>query len=462
MIPVVLSGGSGTRLWPVSRTKLPKQFCSIFEQSLHTMTLNRLSKLGAPWVITSKDLRDLTVKNLSDLSLNTKNIVLEPMAKNTAPAIALLTHILMENGHQDEIVGIFPADHVIENEEGFIAAIHLAKDEALQGKVVTLGIKPDHPATGYGYIQTEQQALTQQGSLTSHSVMKFHEKPSLEKATAFIQSGGHFWNAGIFVFKVSTMAELFKTHQPQMWNSIVTVKTDLSNIADVYPSLDNISIDYAIMEKLSPAHLACIPCDIGWNDVGSWDAIADLLGGVSSENKVEVHGAKNNFVQSSLDKTYAFVDVEDTIIVDTTDALLITKRGSTQGVKEAVDTLKLKKPHLLKEHTFEERPWGRFEVLKDTDVFKSKVIQVNPAQQISYQSHSKREEHWLITRGQGEVVLNDQIIPVKAGTYVKIPLGAKHRIRNSGTMPVEFVEVQMGSYFGEDDIVRYQDDYARM
>lgn len=460
MIPVVMSGGSGTRLWPVSRTKLPKQFCSIFEQSLHSMTLSRLSKLGTPWVITSKTLRDLTIKNLNDLGMNPQNIILEPIAKNTAPAIALLTQSLMQKGLGDSVVGIFPADHIIENEEGFVAAVHLAKEEAIRGRVVTLGIKPDHPATGYGYIQTDGTTLSSQGKLASHSVSKFHEKPSLEKATEFIQAGDYFWNAGIFVFKVNTMADLFQTHQQQMWAAVSALKPDLSNIDSIYAVVDNISIDYAIMEKLPPSHLACVPCDIGWNDVGSWDAIAEILGGAGKENKIEVR-AKNNFVQSSIDKTYAFVEVDDLIVVDTSDALLVSRKGATQGVKDAVDVLKLKKPNILKEHTFEERPWGRFEILKDTAEFKSKVIHVNPAQQISYQSHSKREEHWLITKGQGEVILNDDIIPVQPGSYVKIPLGAKHRIRNSGKVTIEFVEVQMGTYFGEDDIVRYQDDYLR-
>lgn len=460
MIPVVLSGGSGTRLWPVSRTKLPKQFCSIFEQSLHTMTLNRLCRLGAPWVITSKSLRDLTVKNMRDLTLNADNVILEPMAKNTAPAIALLTFHLLQKGLKDNVVGIFPADHIIENEEAFLAAVHLAKADASNGKVVTLGIKPDHPATGYGYIQTSKSANSTQGALASYSVLKFHEKPSLDKATSFLKEGGFFWNAGIFIFKVATMAELLEQHQPELWTAVSSLKEDLSNIESIYSKVDNISIDYAIMEKLSAESLSCVPCDIGWNDVGSWDAIADIMGGTSTENKVEVQG-KDNFVQSTIDKTYAFVGVEDLIIVDTADALLITKKGATQAVKEAVDVLKLKRPGLLTEHTFEERPWGRFEVLRDTEFFKSKVIQVNPSQQISYQSHSKREEHWLITQGKGEVVLNDEIIPVSPGSYVKIPLGAKHRIRNPGATAIEFVEVQMGTYFGEDDIIRYQDDYSR-
>ncbi|MBY0316826.1 MAG: mannose-1-phosphate guanylyltransferase/mannose-6-phosphate isomerase, partial [Bdellovibrionales bacterium] len=443
MIPVVLSGGSGTRLWPLSRIKLPKQFCSIFEQSLHSMTLSRLAKWGTPYVVTSQTLKDLTVKNLNELGLKTDNVILEPLSKNTAPAVALLTVLLLRRGQGDSVAGIFPADHIIENEEKFTAAIHLAKEEALKGKVVILGIQPDYPATGYGYIQTGKDLLAQQGEFVSHPVLKFHEKPSLEKATQFIKSEGYYWNAGIFIFKVSAMADYFRTYQPSMWTDINKLNTDLSNIQEVYSSLDSISIDYAIMEKLLSDELACIPCDIGWNDVGSWDAISQILSGANPTNKIEVR-SKHNYVQSSLKKTYAFVEVEDMIVVDTADALLISKKGASQGVKDVVDILKLRQSSLLKDHVFEERPWGRFEILKDTEIFKSKVVTVNPAQQLSYQSHSQREEHWLVTQGKGEVVLNDTTIPVNPGSYVKIPLGAKHRIRNIGEDPVEFVEVQLG------------------
>lgn len=460
MIPVVLSGGSGTRLWPLSRAKLPKQFCSIFEQSLHTMTLSRLSKLGSPWVVTSKSLRDLTIKNMNDLSLDPNNLILEPVAKNTAPAIALLTYHLLQKGLGDSVIGIFPADHIIEKEDAFLSAVHLAKQEALNGKVVTLGIKPDQPATGYGYIQTSKISNFTQGALRSYSVEKFHEKPCLENAIKFLEDGNFYWNAGIFVFTVATMAALLEQHHLELWSAVSKLNSDLSNIENIFSNVDNISIDYAIMEKLSSDKLSCIPCDIGWNDVGSWDAIAELLGGANTLNKIEVQG-KNNFIQATTNKTYAFVGVDNLIVVDTADATLITQKGATQSVKEAVDILKLKQPNLLNEHTFEERPWGRFEVLRDTEFFKSKVIHVNPSQQLSYQSHSKREEHWLITQGEGEVVLNDKVIPVAAGTYVKIPLGAKHRIKNTGANTIEFVEVQMGSYFGEDDIVRYFDDYGR-
>lgn len=459
MIPVILSGGSGTRLWPVSRTKLPKQFCEIFEQSLHSATIKRLAPIATPWIITAEGLRDLTLRDAKTFGIPAANVLLEPMSRNTAPAIALVCHVLAQQGKADFIIGVFPADHLIEDERGFREALTLAEKVADTNKVVTLGIKPNHPATGYGYIQLNSKVDRKQGAFESYQVQKFHEKPSLELASEFLRVGNFFWNAGIFVFKVSTMIEAFKKFQPKTWGVISEIKPDLSNLRQAYTLVENISIDYAIMEKLNDSQLCCVPCDVGWSDVGSWDAIQEILG-TDSDKKVEIK-ANNNFVHSSLGKKYAFIDVDDLLVVDTEDALLVAKKGSTQAVKDVVEELKTSAPGLTKDHTFELRPWGQYEILRDEKHFKSKVIQVLAHEQISYQSHAKREEHWLVTKGIGEVILNDQIIPVKAGTYVKIPLGAKHRIRNTSNDIVEFVEVQLGSYFGEDDIVRYQDDYQR-
>jgi mannose-1-phosphate guanylyltransferase/mannose-1-phosphate guanylyltransferase/mannose-6-phosphate isomerase len=466
MIPVILSGGSGTRLWPVSRTKLPKQFCDLFSQTLHSMTITRLQQIGSPWIITSQALRDLTYRDAKMLGISVDQVLLEPQSRNTAPAIALLCHILNQRNLTNEVVGIFPADHLVEKEPKFLASLKLAQDEALKDKIVTLGIHPTYPATGYGYIQVSNKEDGRMGEFSSHSVLKFHEKPNEETAKNFVEAGSYFWNAGIFIFKVSSMIEAFKNYQPTMWNFICQIKENLSNLKEIYEKVENISIDYAIMEKLGITQLTCVPCDVGWNDVGSWDAIQEILGDssnteTSSAAKIEVK-ASGNFIHSALDKKYAFVEVDDLIVVDTNDALLVMKKGSGQKVKDVVDNLKLRWPHLTQEHTFEIRPWGQYEVLKDKSHFKSKVIEVLPNEQISYQSHAKREEHWLVTKGVGVVILDDQTIPVKAGTYVKIPLGAKHRIRNTGDVCVEFVEVQLGTYFGEDDIIRYKDDYQRM
>lgn len=457
MIPVILSGGSGTRLWPVSRQQMPKQFCTIFEKPLQTSTLQRSLRLGTPWIVTSKALQTLTELNLKENKASGVQVVYEPFGKNTAPAIAVLCQLLTLQGKGEEIVGIFPSDHLIAQESAFLKVVEFAASIAANNKVVTLGITPSYPETGYGYIQTQATSFKDQGELKAFSVVKFHEKPSLQKAQEFLAEGSFSWNAGIFVFKVSHLAGLFAKHQPEMWALISTLKADSSNLSDIYSKVQSISIDYAIMEKLTSGELVCIPAEFGWSDVGSWDAVASLEKG---HDVLNVNG-QNNFVFGDRNKNYSMIGLDDVILVDTKDATLVMKKGQSQDVRHVVDALTKQQSSLVKEHLYEYRPWGYFEILKDTAHFKSKVIRVNPHAQISYQSHAKREEHWTITVGSGEVVLNDQVIPVKAGSHIHIPLGAKHRIRNNTGEMLEFVEVQLGSYFGEDDIIRYQDDYQR-
>ncbi|MFS4458057.1 mannose-1-phosphate guanylyltransferase/mannose-6-phosphate isomerase [Bdellovibrio sp. HCB2-146] len=457
MIPVILSGGSGTRLWPVSRQHLPKQFCEIFGKPLQTLTVERCRKMGSPWIVTGKALQTLTELNLKQNNVTNATVVYEPFGRNTAPAIAVLCHLLALKGQEQEIVGIFPSDHLITQEETFLNVVNFASQVAEGNKVVTLGITPSYPETGYGYIQTRNVSLKESGTLRAYSVVKFHEKPSLDRAKEFLSQGSFSWNAGIFVFKVSHMIALFKQHQPEMWNLVSTLKADSSNLEEIYSKVQSISIDYAIMEKLTGEELACIPSEFGWNDVGSWDAVASLQKGHDVIN-VKSQG---NFVFGEPEKNYSMIGLDDVLVIDTKDALMLVKKEHSQDVRHVVEALTQQKSKLVKEHPYEYRPWGYFEILKDTEHFKSKVIRVNPQSQISYQSHAKREEHWTITRGTGEVVLNDEVIPVKAGTHIHIPLGAKHRIRNNTNEMLEFVEVQLGSYFGEDDIVRYQDDYKR-
>jgi mannose-1-phosphate guanylyltransferase/mannose-1-phosphate guanylyltransferase/mannose-6-phosphate isomerase len=463
---VVLSGGSGTRLWPVSRSKYPKQFNELFDEPLQNSTLKRLGRFGQPMIITSQLLRDFTEKKAKESGFPALEVIYEPFGRNTAPAIAILCKALELKNLAKEIVGIFPADHLIANEDVFASAIELAVSAASNSRIVTLGLKPDRPETGYGYIQTTKKPTSFNKKLSSFEVVKFHEKPNLETAKEFLKQGSFYWNAGIFVFPVNFMIEQLKKYQPQIWAGVEKLKPDHSNLKEIYAELPSISIDYAIMENLTGEELLCVPCDPGWSDVGSWDAVADVYEqtGRSRGNPIEVD-SKNNFILPHNGKKYAIVGADDLIVVDTQDALLIAKRGHTQDVKTVVDRLKsdelqsVKK--LVDEHTFEERPWGRFDILKDFPHFKSKVISVNVGAQISYQSHTKREEHWIIVKGEGLVVLKDKELNVKRGTYIFIPLEAKHRIRNTGNIPLEFVEVQLGSYFGEDDIVRYQDDYKR-
>jgi mannose-1-phosphate guanylyltransferase/mannose-6-phosphate isomerase len=456
MIPVILSGGSGSRLWPVSRQSFPKQFCELLDESLFSKTLKRLMPLGSPWTVTTRELKVLTERALKDAAVPTEQVIYEPFGKNTAPAIALLCRVFESKGWEEEVVGIFPADHLIDNEEAFHQAVKEGVLLAKQGEIVTLGVAPTSPATGYGYIETV-------GSGNALKAVGFREKPNESTAREFLAKGGFFWNAGMFIFKVSKMVELLKTHVPDVWNSIAGTRDDLSNLAESYDSVRNISIDYAVMERLS-SHV-CIPCRFDWSDLGSWDAIAEVFEtrGDHKANTLSVD-SENNFVLPSGEKSYAFVGVDDLLVIDTADALLVAKRGHSERVKEVVDGLKKKSAAsaiVAAQHIFEVRPWGSFEILRDAEHFKSKTVTVDPGAQLSYQSHAKRAEHWIIVSGRGEVVLDGETIPVGPGKHIHIPQGAKHRIRNNGTELLEFVEVQLGSYFGEDDIVRYEDVYGR-
>lgn len=347
IIPIVLSGGSGTRLWPLSRTKLPKQFSRIFQRSLQEMTLSRLAHLSTPWIITSTALKDLTAQQLANLSIPLSQMILEPRSKNTAPAIALICRIFQHNGRQDDVTGVFPSDHLIENEANFFAALNLAEKEARTDKIVTLGVKPDWPATGYGYIQVINKPGVRQGQFAANPVLRFHEKPDTKTAESFLSDGSFFWNAGIFVFRVDTMIKAFEKNQPALWKLMSGLHEDLSNLDEVFAQVNNISIDYAILEKLGPDDLSCIPCDIGWSDIGSWDAIAEIMGQSPTET-IEAD-AKGNFVHGQPSRTYAFAGVEDLIVVDTPDALLITRKGESQKVRDVVELLKLKNNKVVQE-----------------------------------------------------------------------------------------------------------------
>lgn len=454
-IPVILSGGSGTRLWPLSRTQFPKQFCDLFEESLFLKTLRRLSPLGSPWVVTNQTMKVLTENVLREAGVPVAQALYEPKANNTAPAIALLCKVFEQQGRTDAVIGVFPSDHLIQNEAAFQSAIRLAETCAKQGQVATIGIRPTHPATGYGYIEVGTTPFVTEKEVTAYRTLGFREKPDLKTAEGFLKAGTFLWNGGMFVFQVKTMIACLKELMPETWEVMNALSPDLSNLKELYDRCPAQSIDYGVMEKLKTQ--VCIPCDLGWSDVGSWDEIAKL--GKSSE-MLEV-GGSGNFAYSNQGRLTTFIDTDDLIVVDTADALLVAKKNSTQNVKHAVEQLVRNRDKRAQEHPFEFRPWGRFEILRDTDAYKSKVIHVNPGQQLSYQSHAKRAEHWVIIKGEPEVVLNDVVHTLKPGQNIYIPQGAKHRIRNPGKELVEFIEVQVGTYFGEDDIVRYQDDYQR-
>lgn len=460
MIPVIISGGSGTRLWPVSRQTLPKQFCDLLDESLYTKTYKRLKPLGEPWTVTTATLKTLTDKALKELGGKSEQVIYEPMARNTAPAVAILCRILETQNKQNEVAGVFPADHFIENDTAFREAVQQAAQLAEQNQIITIGIKPTHPATGYGYIEIDQLSPKNQNALAAK---RFREKPNEATAKEFLASGNFLWNAGMFVFKVSHMIELFKQHMPELWSLCAQLKSDQSNLKELYEKMPSQSIDYGIMEKL-PGHI-CIASQFDWSDVGSWDAIADMhsqnRGQWAATPNTTLVDSKNNFVNGMNQKTYALIGAEDLVVVDTEDALLIAKRGTTEKTKDVLEALKKQGNRVATEHRFEIRPWGKFEILRDTEYYKSKVITIDPGAQISYQSHAKRSELWVVVKGEGEVVINDQPHPVKYGSHIHIPVGAKHQIINKSGASIEFVEVQLGNYFGEDDIVRYRDVYGR-
>ncbi|MGE3973408.1 MAG: mannose-1-phosphate guanylyltransferase/mannose-6-phosphate isomerase [Bdellovibrionales bacterium] len=459
MKPFIMSGGKGTRLWPVSRESFPKPYCYFFDESLMAKTIKRLSALGEVGVVTVGSQKTLLDKAYQEVSQKPGRLLFEPFGKNTAASVAWICYELIASGQGSEIVGIFPADHLVQNQKVFLEVLKLAEIRAKEGRVVTIGIQPSFPATGYGYIEIQEAANGSFGSHKSHPSVCFHEKPDVKRAEAYVESGKFLWNAGIFVFRADVMAHHFEKHMPELWRQFATLKKDHTNLKTVYESLPSISIDYGIMEKIS-AEIDCIPCDFGWSDVGSWKEISELV--KQGPQSVVSEGAENNFVfKSSEKKTVALVGVKDLIVVDTPDALLVTDRLSSQKVGPIVKQLEEKNNLTAKEHIFDHRPWGEYRILEDDDRFKVKVIRIEAGQQISYQSHAKRAEHWIVVEGDATVVLNDKEVSVKQGEHIYIPKGSKHRMRNLTNKPVEFVEVQVGSYFGEDDIVRYQDDYGR-
>lgn len=462
MVPIVLSGGSGTRLWPVSRASYPKPYNRIFDEPLLAITLRRLAPLGSPWVVATAESEVPTRALLRAAGIPADQGVFEPVGRNTAPAVALACHLLLLAGRGDEVAGIFAADHLIADEEGFRRAVRLATECARRGQVVTLGIRPTHPTTGYGYIEAGDEVFARDddGVLVAYATRGFREKPDRPTAERFVAAGNYLWNAGMFVFRVAVMAEHFARLMPALWRRMIEVAPDRSNLAAVYRDLAAESLDVGVMEHLEAQ--VTIPCDVGWSDVGSWDEVARLDAAAGRRRgAVFAAGAGENFVFPHGDRVYGLVGVDDLLVVDTADALLVARRGTSEQVKGLVEQLERAGRREAKEHVFEERPWGGFEVLRDTERFKSKVLRVDPGQRLSYQSHRHRSEHWVIVRGRPEVVLDGEVLRPGPGEHVFIPAGAKHRIANPGEEPVELVEVQIGSYFGEDDIIRYEDDYQR-
>jgi mannose-1-phosphate guanylyltransferase len=476
--PVIISGGAGTRLWPVSRESHPKPFMKLNGQhSLLQQTFIRAAALpGVQEVLTVtnkdhyfKSADEYAAVNGADLPVR---YVLEPTGRNTAPAIAAAALALSRSAGEDAVMLVLAADHVITKQLDFGSAVARAVSLATSGHLVTFGIMPTHAETGYGYIECdENMPLREEGSF---KVRQFVEKPDKETAEQYVANGRFFWNSGMFCFKVSSILEAFERYAPDVLEAARSALpegdgTRLSLDADHFAMAPNISIDYAIMEKAP--NVAVISANIGWSDVGSWDAVAGLAAsdevgqadarGNTTSGHVILQDTENCHVRSD-SRVVGVIGVQDLVIVDTDDALLVTTRERSQDVKHIVGELKAANHAVYKLHNTVHRPWGTYTVLEEGPGFKLKRIVVKPGASLSLQMHHHRSEHWVVIKGTATVVNGEQELTIGESESTFIPAGHQHRLQNLGKEDLVIIEVQCGAYLGEDDIVRFQDVYGRV
>nr|WP_221444205.1 mannose-1-phosphate guanylyltransferase/mannose-6-phosphate isomerase [Rhodanobacter sp. MP7CTX1] len=468
MIPLILSGGSGTRLWPVSRKNLPKQFLNLAgEGTLFQQTITRTRQLpgvASPIVVASEDHRFLAAEQLLEVGIRDATIVLEPLARNTAPAIALGA-LQAQQRDSDALLLVLPADHLIGDTAAFVAAVTQAIPLAEQGWLVTFGIRPDRPETGFGYIR-RAEAIGNEG----YRVEQFVEKPDLLTAESYLADGGYDWNSGMFLFKASRYLEELAVHAPAMLAAVreahANASADLDFVRidhDTFARVPDNSIDYAVMEKTQ--HAAVIPVDCTWSDIGSWSALwltgdKDAEGNLREGDTLSID-SRNSLLRSHDRHLLATVGIDDLIVVTTPDATLVAHRDAAQDVKKIVEQLKAsgRSEHSL--HRVVHRPWGSYDSLEAGDRFQVKRIVVKPGASLSLQKHHHRAEHWIVVSGTAEVTCDEKVFLLGENQSTFIPLGSQHRLRNPGKVPLELIEVQSGSYLGEDDIVRYDDVYGR-
>ena len=471
MTNIVLCGGSGTRLWPISRTLMPKQFVKLFDdKSLFQLTVERNSKIcDNQFIVSNTEQYFLALDQLEELNKTNNKYLLEPIGRNTAPAIALACMALPK----DEIVLVTPSDHLIKDEDEYKDVLLKAEQLANDNNLVTFGIKPKFAETGFGYIQ----AKLENEELGIFNVELFHEKPNFNTATKYLEENLKFntqhsslflWNSGMFMFKARVFLEELKKYSPEIYEASLTAhnnsKKDDAIIRIAHNDMINIpedSIDFAVMEKSSIVKV--VPSDINWSDVGSFDALFDELpkdknNNTQNDKHISIN-SKNNLVYGK-DKYIATVDVEDLIMVDTGDALLVSKRGSSQKVKQVVNEVK-KTTQLHNMHLTGYRPWGSYTVLEDKQGYKIKRIEVKPGKRLSLQRHKHRNEHWIVVSGTAVVTINDNTFELKQNQSTYIKAGDIHRLLNKTKESLVIIEAQVGSYTGEDDIERLEDDYKR-
>lgn len=447
---VLLAGGSGQRLWPLSRRAFPKQFLKLESQeSLFRKTIKRNLALVSPhdlFVLTHQDYFHEVLKDSKEIPQS--NILCEPVRKNTAGAIALAVKYL-ETINEEEIVLIVPSDHVMAPLEKYVECVQKAKVLAKDGFLVTFGIPPTRPETGYGYIKASED-----------NVEKFVEKPDYHKAQEYLLEGNYFWNSGMFAFSVKTMKEELEAYAPEIGSLF---KKSYEEALAFFHGIPSISIDYAVMEKSKKVKM--VPLNLSWSDVGSWTQVYDLFDKDTSGNafhgKVEAIETTNSLVFSEK-RLVSTLGIDNLLIIETEDALLVADKEKGQQVKELVDKLKCQGKKEVEEHLFVNRPWGSYTVLQEGERYKIKKIEVKPLQKLSLQLHYHRSEHWIVVKGTAKVTIDENEKIVREGESIFVPKTSVHRVENPGKVSLEIIEVQVGEYLGEDDIIRLEDVYGRL
>jgi len=472
ILPVIMAGGCGTRLWPLSRSNYPKQFLSLNgEDTMLQQTLSRLEGLEheAVMLICNEEHRFIAAEQIRKKGISHNGIFLEPVGRNTAPAIALAAFKALAESPEANLL-VLAADHVIEDEASFKVSVKNALQYSEQGKLVTFGIVGDKPETGYGYIKRGRALEENKGpSNLAYVVDKFVEKPSREMAQEYIDSGEYFWNSGMFMFKAKRYLEELEKFRPDIYQAcnkaILTQECDLDFIRvnkQAFIDCPDESIDYAVMEKTEEA--VVVPLDAGWSDIGSFSALWDVSDKDNSGNAVygdvQTNDVKNSMIISR-DKLTTAVGVEDLVIVSTKDAVLVTHKEKAQNVKQIVGKLKNSERSETTMHRQVYRPWGHYDSVDVGERFKVKRITVKPGAKLSLQKHNHRAEHWIVVKGTARVTIADDVSLVKENQSVYIPIGVVHALENPENVELELIEVQTGSYLEEDDIVRYEDKYGR-
>jgi mannose-1-phosphate guanylyltransferase/mannose-6-phosphate isomerase len=472
VVPVVMAGGSGTRLWPLSRAGFPKQFLvlsgntSLFQQAVSRLRglADKQIVVGAPLVVGNEEHRFLVLDQLREMKDEPAAVLLEPMGRNTAPALTLAALQAQEGGH-DPVLVVTPADHVIPDESAFVAAMRRAVLQAARGAIAILGVKPTRPETGYGYIRTE-------GAAPEQRVVRFVEKPDAPTAQRYLEAGGYSWNAGMFVLRASVWMAALERFRPDIAQACRTAfaarATDAKFVRpgkDEFASVPAESVDYAVMEKCPGVlDIRMQELDAGWNDLGAWDAVwqaspKDAAGNAMVGDAL-VSESRNTLVHAT-SRLVGVVGLDDVVVIETPDAVLVASREKSQDVKAIVARLGKEQRGEQTLHRKVHRPWGWYDSIDNGPRHQVKRIQVKPGASLSLQMHHHRAEHWIVVTGTAEVTVGDKLILLSENQSTYIPLGEKHRLRNPGKVPLEIIEVQSGSYLGEDDIVRFEDTYGR-